>query len=34
MGLDGTLLNWPRYIEDQHWFKDRVYPLLQQTGLR
>ena len=23
MGLDGTLLNWPRYIEDQRWFKDQ-----------
>jgi alkanesulfonate monooxygenase SsuD/methylene tetrahydromethanopterin reductase-like flavin-dependent oxidoreductase (luciferase family) len=34
MGLDGTLLNWPRYIEDQHWFKDRVYPLVVQAGLR
>jgi len=27
-------MNWPRYIEDQHWFKDHVYPMLQQTGLR
>ena len=34
MGLDGTLLNWPRYIEDQRWFRDRVYPLVQQAGLR
>jgi FMNH2-dependent dimethyl sulfone monooxygenase len=34
MGLDGTLLNWPRYIEDQRWFKDKVYPLVQQAGLR
>jgi alkanesulfonate monooxygenase SsuD/methylene tetrahydromethanopterin reductase-like flavin-dependent oxidoreductase (luciferase family) len=34
MGLDGTLLNWPRYIADQRWFRDRVYPLVQQAGLR
>src|SRR5580692_9187883 len=34
MGLDGTLLNWPRYIEDQRWFKDKIYPLVQQAGLR
>ena len=34
MGLDGTLLNWPRYVEDQHWFKDHVYPLVVQAGLR
>jgi hypothetical protein len=34
MGLDGTLLNWPRYIDDQRWFKDRVYPLVVQAGLR
>jgi hypothetical protein len=29
-----TLLNWPRYIEDQRWFGDRVYPLVVQAGLR
>jgi len=34
MGLDGTLLNWPRYIDDQRWFQKRVYPLVQQAGLR
>ena len=34
MGLDGTLLNWPRYIADQHWFRDHVYPLVVQAGLR
>ena len=34
MGLDGTLLNWPRYIEDQRWFQKNVYPLVQQAGLR
>jgi len=31
MGLDGTLLNWPRYIEDQRWFKNKVYPLVRQV---
>jgi hypothetical protein len=30
----GPLLNWPRYIEDQRWFRDRVYPLVVQAGLR
>ena len=34
MGLDGTLLNWPRYVADQHWFRNRVYPLVVQAGLR
>jgi alkanesulfonate monooxygenase SsuD/methylene tetrahydromethanopterin reductase-like flavin-dependent oxidoreductase (luciferase family) len=34
MGLDGTLLNWPRYIEDQRRFKTNVYPLVRQAGLR
>ena len=34
MGLDGTLLNWPRYIDDQRWFQKHVYPLVQQAGLR
>ena len=34
MGLDGTLLNWPRYIDDQRWFQKNVYPLVQQAGLR
>jgi hypothetical protein len=34
MGLDGTLLNWPRYVSDQRWFQKRVYPLVQQAGLR
>ncbi len=31
MGLDGTLLNCPRYIDDQHWFKNNVYPLVKQA---
>lgn len=34
IGLDGTLLNRPRYIEDRRWFRDRVYPLVVQAGLR
>ena len=34
MGLDGTLLNWPRYVSDQRWFQKHVYPLVQQAGLR
>ena len=34
MGLDGTLLNWPRYIEDMRWFQKEIYPLVQQAGLR
>ncbi len=34
MGLDGTLLYWPRYIEDQRWFKNNVYPLVVEAGLR
>ena len=34
MGLDGTLLNWPRYVGDQRWFQKHVYPLVQQAGLR
>jgi alkanesulfonate monooxygenase SsuD/methylene tetrahydromethanopterin reductase-like flavin-dependent oxidoreductase (luciferase family) len=34
MGLDGTLLNWPRYVSDQRWFQKHVYPLVVQAGLR
>jgi alkanesulfonate monooxygenase SsuD/methylene tetrahydromethanopterin reductase-like flavin-dependent oxidoreductase (luciferase family) len=34
MGLDGTLLNWPRYVADQRWFQKHVYPLVVQAGLR
>lgn len=24
MELDGTLLDWPRYIDDQRWFQSNV----------
>ncbi len=34
MGLDGTLLSWPRYIDDMRWFKANVMPLIEQAGLR
>jgi alkanesulfonate monooxygenase SsuD/methylene tetrahydromethanopterin reductase-like flavin-dependent oxidoreductase (luciferase family) len=34
IGLDGALLNWPRYIDDMRWFQRHVYPLVQQAGLR
>jgi alkanesulfonate monooxygenase SsuD/methylene tetrahydromethanopterin reductase-like flavin-dependent oxidoreductase (luciferase family) len=34
IGLDGTLLNFPRYIDDMRRFQTRVYPLVQQAGLR
>jgi FMNH2-dependent dimethyl sulfone monooxygenase len=34
MGLDGTLLNWPRYIDDMRYFQKNIYPLVQQAGLR
>jgi FMNH2-dependent dimethyl sulfone monooxygenase len=34
IGLDGTLLNWPRYIDDMRWFQKHVYPMVQQAGLR
>ena len=34
MGLDGVLLNWPRYATDMRWFQKRIYPLVQQAGLR
>lgn len=33
-GFDGTLLSWPRYIEDMAEFKEVTYPLVQQAGLR
>jgi hypothetical protein len=33
MGLDGTLLNWPRYIDDQRWFQKHVYPLVPAGGV-
>jgi alkanesulfonate monooxygenase SsuD/methylene tetrahydromethanopterin reductase-like flavin-dependent oxidoreductase (luciferase family) len=34
IGLNGTLLNFPRYIDDMRRFQKDVYPLVQQTGLR
>ena len=34
LGLDGTLLSWPRYIEDMKWFQKNVMPLVNQSGLR
>ena len=34
IGLDGTLLNFPRYIDDMRRFQTQVYPLVQQAGLR
>ena len=33
-GFDGTLLSWPKYIEGMTHFRDEIYPLLKQTGLR
>jgi alkanesulfonate monooxygenase SsuD/methylene tetrahydromethanopterin reductase-like flavin-dependent oxidoreductase (luciferase family) len=33
-GLDGTVLSFPRYIEDMRRFQREVYPLLEQAGLR
>jgi dimethylsulfone monooxygenase len=34
MGFDGTLISWPRYIEDMVWFQKHTYPLVQQARLR
>jgi alkanesulfonate monooxygenase SsuD/methylene tetrahydromethanopterin reductase-like flavin-dependent oxidoreductase (luciferase family) len=34
MGLDGTLLNWPRYEEGLARFIAEVLPLLERKGLR
>jgi len=34
MGLDGTLLSWPRYIEGIHQFEQETLPLVRQAGLR
>jgi alkanesulfonate monooxygenase SsuD/methylene tetrahydromethanopterin reductase-like flavin-dependent oxidoreductase (luciferase family) len=34
MGFDGTLISWPRYIEDMRSFQQHIYPLVQQAGLR
>jgi alkanesulfonate monooxygenase SsuD/methylene tetrahydromethanopterin reductase-like flavin-dependent oxidoreductase (luciferase family) len=34
LGLDGTLLSWPRYIDDMKWFQKHVMPLVVPAGLR
>jgi alkanesulfonate monooxygenase SsuD/methylene tetrahydromethanopterin reductase-like flavin-dependent oxidoreductase (luciferase family) len=34
IGVDGTVMSWPRYIDDMRWFKDNAYPLVVQAGLR
>jgi alkanesulfonate monooxygenase SsuD/methylene tetrahydromethanopterin reductase-like flavin-dependent oxidoreductase (luciferase family) len=34
MGLDGTLLSWPRYIEGMRDFQAGTLPLVRQAGLR
>ena len=34
MGLDGTLLSWPRYIEGMRDFQQTTLPLVRQAGLR
>jgi dimethylsulfone monooxygenase len=34
MGLDGTVLSWPRYIEGMQQFETDVLPLARQAGLR
>ncbi len=34
VGLDGTLLSWPRYIEGMEQFQRETYPLVVQAGLR
>jgi len=33
-GLDGVILCWPRYAEGMREFRDVIYPLLRQAGLR
>lgn len=33
-GFDGTLLSWPRYVDDMREFQETIYPLVQQAGLR
>jgi len=33
-GLDGVILCWPRYEEGMREFRDVIYPLLRQAGLR
>ncbi len=34
IGLDGSLLSWPRYIEGMEEFQRVTYPLVVQAGLR
>jgi len=34
MGYAGTLLSWPKYIEGMTHFRDEIYPLVKQAGLR
>jgi alkanesulfonate monooxygenase SsuD/methylene tetrahydromethanopterin reductase-like flavin-dependent oxidoreductase (luciferase family) len=34
MGLDGTLLSWPRYIDGMKQFEVETLPLVKQAGLR
>jgi FMNH2-dependent dimethyl sulfone monooxygenase len=34
LGLDGTLLSWPRYIEGMREFQTETFPLVKQAGLR
>jgi FMNH2-dependent dimethyl sulfone monooxygenase len=34
MGLDGTLLSWPRYLDGMRQFEQDILPLVHQAGLR
>jgi dimethylsulfone monooxygenase len=34
LGLNGTLLSWPRYIDDMRRFQRETLPLIKQAGLR
>ena len=34
IGLDGTLLSWPRYIEEMRQFQRSTMPLIIEAGLR
>ena len=33
-GFDGTLLSWPRYLQDMRQFQAETLPLVKQAGLR
>ena len=33
-GFDGVLLSWPRFVGDMQRFREEIYPLVQQSGLR